>query len=124
MISEFKYTSISDVSNEECQKYKLITKLKDTQSKHIVCFENHQDIEMLSHKVGYEYLRLGSHRKYSRIASEIERINNMSISGSKRPARFVITTDGRIWADNTHWTIAYLLNNPSAKIIDIPSYIE
>lgn len=47
----------------------------------------------------------------------------MKNTSYKRPARFVISKYGRVWADNTHWTISYVLNNFSALIKDIPAYM-
>ena len=48
----------------------------------------------------------------------------MSNSSCLRAVRFVITKDKRIWADNTHWTLAYIYKyGLGAKISDIPLYI-
>lgn len=123
MVNKFHYIDIAYLSEEVIEKYKLNLKIADTEAKHIVCPWLHEDMVELSSKVGYDYLILGSHRCNSRTESEKERIHNMKNTSYKRPARFVISRDGRVWADNTHWTVSYVLNDPSALIKDIPSYI-
>lgn len=41
-----------------------------------------------------------------------------------RAVRFVITKDGRIWSDNTHWTLAHLIKNGMDVMVgDIPIYV-
>lgn len=48
----------------------------------------------------------------------------MSKSAFLRAVRFVITRDGRIWSDNTHWTLAYFLKyGMEITIMYIPMYI-
>lgn len=48
----------------------------------------------------------------------------MSKSICPRAVRFVISKDGRIWSDNTHWTLAYLYKyGLNTKVNDIPLYI-
>ena len=48
----------------------------------------------------------------------------MSQSLCNRAVRFVISKDGRIWSDNTHWTLAYLLQKGANSLVsDIPAYI-
>ena len=123
MINRFEYIDIKYPSTDEIRKYRMNLKLTDTEAKHIVFPNLHNEMIELSNKVGYEYSVLGSHRNNSRTASEIERINNMKNTEYKRPARFVISKDGRVWADNTHWTISYALIDKNSRIIDIPSYV-
>ena len=48
----------------------------------------------------------------------------MSESLCERAVRFVICSDGRIWSDNTHWTLAYLIKYGfQTTLLDIPAYI-
>lgn len=123
MNNQFVYIDIKEPDEMEIKKYHLDFKLKEIESKHIVYPNLHKDMVELSHNVQYEYLIIGSHRKNSKILSETERINNMKIASCKRPARFVISRDDRVWADNTHWTLSFVLNNQSACIKDVPAYI-
>lgn len=60
-----------------------------------------------SNLVGYPNTILGIHRNAS-IQNEYFRIQNMSHSICCRAVRFVISKDGRLWSDNTHWTLAYI----------------
>lgn len=123
MINHFTYIDIKEPSEKEIKNYRLDLKLVETESKHIVYPNLHKDIVDLSYKVQYKYFIIGSHHKNFKIVSEIERINNMKNALCKRPARFVISRDGRVWADNTHWTLSFILNNQSACIKDVPSYV-
>jgi len=105
----------SDIFN-----YKLI----NTHSKHIANIdEATQKWHDLSKQVGYDMDVIGSHRQTT-LEDERRRIQNMKNSSCLRAARFVVSLDGRIWADNTHWTIAYILKYGNMTTIkDIPSYI-
>ena len=48
----------------------------------------------------------------------------MSKSICQRAVRFVISRDSRIWSDNTHWTLAYLIKQGmDVTIMNIPMYI-
>ena len=48
----------------------------------------------------------------------------MSHSICCRAVRFVISKDGRLWSDNTHWTLAYILEKGTEILVtDIPMYI-
>lgn len=123
MNNQFAYIDIKEPSDKEIKMYHLDMKLAETESKHIVYPYLHGDMVELSNKVQYDYLVIGSHRRNSKVPSETERINNMKNASCKRPARFVISRDDRVWADNTHWTLSFILNNQSACIKDVPSYI-
>lgn len=123
MNNNFVYINIKQPNIDEIKEYKMNLKLTETEAKHIVYSDLHNEMIELSHKVGYEYSVLGSHRNNSCVASEIERINNMKNTECKRPARFVISKDGRVWADNTHWTISYAIKDKNSCIMNIPSYI-
>lgn len=48
----------------------------------------------------------------------------MSQTTCLRAVRVVITQDGKIWSDNTHWTISYLIRyGKNTKLQDIPFYV-
>lgn len=99
-------------------------KLINTHSKHIAHISDiTYKVHELSQKVGYSIDIIGSHRN-TVLEVERQRIQNMKNSTCLRAARFVISSDGRIWADNTHWTIAYILKmGYEVTLKDIPSYI-
>lgn len=104
----------------EIFNYKLI----NTHSKHIAYInEMTHELHKLSLKVDYNIDVIGSHRNTT-LEDERQRIQNMKNSSCLRAARFVICSDSRIWADNTHWTIAYILKfGNSVTLKDIPSYV-
>lgn len=81
----------SDIFN-----YKLI----NTHSKHIANIdEATQKWHDLSKQVGYDMDVIGSHRQTT-LEDERRRIQNMKNSSCLRAARFVVSLDGRIWADD------------------------
>lgn len=48
----------------------------------------------------------------------------MSHSQCQRAVRFVISRDNRLWSDNTHWTLAYLLEKGTEALVsDISMYL-
>lgn len=98
--------------------------LVNIESKHVAHRNENTDIYFeLSKKVGYKNTILGIHRTTS-IENEYFRIQNMSKASCLRAVRFVITNDGRIWSDNTHWTLSYIYRyGKSTLISDIPFYI-
>ena len=102
----------------------LFKKIKDAESKHVASFkEDTKRFFEYSDLVGYPNTVLGVHRNAS-IENEYYRIQNMSHSQCCRAVRFVISKDGRLWSDNTHWTLAYIFEKgPEAMVSDIPAYI-
>ncbi|WP_455617949.1 hypothetical protein [Eisenbergiella sp.] len=98
--------------------------IEDVESKHVAGYSNRTKVFFeYSEKVGYSNTILGAHRSAT-IENEYFRIQNMGKSKCNRAVRFVICKNGVIWSDNTHWTLAYLLQNGSnTSIYDIPSYI-
>ena len=122
-ISKFTYISLDDDSALSIQNY-LSTKLMEVESKHVAFFNDKTKIFFeLSKKANYNNTILGIHRNAT-IQNEYFRIKNMSESACFRAVRFVITRDERIWSDNTHWTLAYLLKyGMDITIISIPMYI-
>ena len=108
-IRELKYVNFEiknppiTISNYLCKR------IEDVESKHVADFRNRTKIFFeKSDLVGYPNTILGIHRNAS-IKNEYYRIQNMSHALCNRAVRFVISRDGRIWSDNTHWTLAYLL---------------
>lgn len=123
-IREFKYVNFEienppiTISNYLCKR------IVDVESKHVADFRNSTKIFFeKSEAVGYPNTILGFHRNAS-IKNEYYRIQNMSHSMCNRAVRFVISRDGRIWSDNTHWTLAYLLEKGlEILVLNIPMYI-
>lgn len=123
-ISKFTYIEFDDSNPASSIHNYLSTKLIEVESKHVAFFDDKTKIFFeLSQKVNYNNTILGIHLNAT-IQNEYFRINNMSRSACPRAVRFVITKDGRIWSDNTHWTLAYLLKHGmNITIMDIPMYI-
>lgn len=123
-ISKFTYIVLDDNYPTSSMQNYLSTKLMEVESKHVAFFNDQSKIFFeLSEKVNYSNTILGFHRHAS-IQNEYFRINNMSKSACPRAVRFVITKDERIWSDNTHWTLAYVLKyGMDVTIMDIPMYI-
>lgn len=123
-ISKFIYVEFDDSNPASSIQNFLSTKLMEVESKHVAFLDDKTKIFFeLSEKVNYNNTILGIHRNAT-IQNEYFRINNMSKSACPRAVRLVITRDGRIWSDNTHWTLAYLLKYEMNIVIkDIPMYI-
>jgi len=102
----------------------LCKKLEDTESKHVADYRKRTEIFFEhSNLVGYPNTILGIHRNAC-IENEYYRIQNMSHSLCHRGVRFVISRDNRLWSDNTHWTLAYILEKGTEALVsDIPMYI-
>lgn len=103
----------------------LNIKLLDLECKHIPKLTD-KNIKLFldSKKVDYQYLVFGSHREHTRLSDELNRIKNMSRSTCQRAVRIVLTNNNKIWSDNTHWTIAYILKfGKEATLNCIPFYI-
>lgn len=102
----------------------LCEKLENAESKHVADFRDRTKIFFeYSNLVGYPNTILGIHRNAS-IQNEYFRILNMSHSICHRAVRLVISKDGRLWSDNTHWTLAYILEKGTEILVtDIPMYI-
>lgn len=120
---QFLYKEINDINDNEKVHYLIDTKLLDVQSKHFALPNNNSHLNELSIKVNYDYPIFGSNHN-AVISEEKNRIVNMSKSSCERPVRFVIDNLGRVWADNTHWCIAYIIKyGNDITIGDIPMYI-
>lgn len=119
----FTYVEIINPNTEEFDYYFLNKKLIELESKHFVSIKENPKLYELANKVNYDYAIFGSHRR-ARISDEKNRILNMKKTDCNRAVRFVIDKYGRVWSDNTHWTISYILKlGNDAKIIDVPAYI-
>ena len=103
----------------------LPLKLLELECKHIPYLDDQTTrLHQNSLNVGYDNDILGSHRIYTNIFDDIDRIYNMSQTTCLRAVRIVITQDGKIWSDNTHWTISYLIRyGKNTKLQDIPFYV-
>lgn len=103
----------------------LNMKLIDLECKHIPLLNDENNkIYTNSEKIGYKYALFGSHRVDYKLSNELNRIENMSNSNCLRAVRVVLTNDGKIWSDNTHWTIAYIYKfGKESTLRDIPIYI-
>ena len=123
---EFEYFDLT-TDLEKLKDYEdiLNTLVRETECKHYTTLnEETKKYAESAAKVGYEWARFGSHREDTTLEDEKNRIFSMEISNVDRPVRFVITSDNKIWTDNTHWVIAYLLRkSKNAKIKDIPFYL-
>lgn len=114
-------------ANENSKELKTLLSipLKKLESKHIPYINT--KTEMLHQnalQIGYVYDVFGSHRQYTNFLDEIDRIKNMSLTPCLRAVRIVLTSDGKIWSDNTHWTVAYMLRyGPNALLREIPFYV-
>jgi len=103
-------------------------KLVDLESKH-VAFDNtarNKNLIELGKKAGYDYVLLGTHRGFNpqRIQFEINRINEMAVSGHSRPVRIVICSNGKVFIDNTHWALAYIKRyGIDTQLNQLPFYI-
>lgn len=120
-----KLTIVSANENSEELKNLLPIQLKKLESKHIA-YVNCQTEQLHQNalQIGYMYDVFGSHRQYTNLSDEIARIRNMSSTPCLRAVRVVLTSDGKIWADNTHWTIAYILRfGLETQLNDIPFYV-
>lgn len=110
-------------SNKDIQEMKI----SELECKHIL-FKNEDNkiFADLADKVGYKWVLFGSHRglKEGRAEFEIARINDMAKSASSRAVRIVKTSNGKYFADNTHWILAYLKRfGGNLKLKDIPFYL-
>lgn len=123
-ISEFTYIKFDNKKYPESIRDYITTKLVDVESKHVAFYNDKTRVFFtLSEKVKYGNTILGIHRNAT-IQSEYFRIVNMSKSICERAVRFVISKDSRIWSDNTHWTLAYLIKyGMDINIMSIPMYI-
>lgn len=123
-IHRFQYVDYANKNIPSPIANYLLKKIGDVESKHVADFrDTTEKFFKYSEIVGYPNTILGIHRNVS-ITNEFFRIQNMCHSICNRAVRFVITKDERIWSDNTHWSLAYILKNGITTLIsDIPMYI-
>ena len=118
--------TIIDGSNALTEvKALLPLKLISLESKHIAYIDNETtQLHENAISIGYKNHILGSHRSYTNISDELSRIYNMAQTSCLRAVRIVITQDGRLWSDNTHWTLSYLFRyGKDTKLQEIPFYV-
>lgn len=121
-----KELTIIDTDNDSQEVQMLLPmKLKNLECKHIPYIDNStQNLHQNSLDIGYDNDIFGSHRKYTDIFDELERIHNMAQTPCLRAVRIVISQDGRVWSDNTHWTISYLIRyGIDTRLREIPFYV-
>ena len=123
MINKF---TIIDGDNDSPELQDLLPlKVVQLECKHIAYVDNKtKELHKNALNVGYDNDIFGSHRTYTDIFDEVGRIQNMSQTPCLRAVRIVITNDGKVWSDNTHWTISYLFRyGNDTKLNDIPFYV-
>ncbi len=123
-IHKFQYVDYTNNSIPSPIANYLLKRIGDVESKHVADFrDTTEKFFKYSEIAGYSNTILGIHRGAS-IKNEFFRIQNMCHSKCNRAVRFVITKDERIWSDNTHWSLAYMLQYGVTTLIsDIPMYI-
>lgn len=115
------------ISNNLLEYSRIINyKIGSSECKHIA-INTPRDIaitfELLSAKVNYDYCYMSQGNDYS-VENNKQYVYKMSLSESIRPAKYVITKDGRVWADNTHTSLSALLKfGEDARILDSDFYI-
>ena len=118
-------TIINEASNSPLIQKLLPIKLINLECKHIENVNNNTvELHQNAIDVGYDNDIIGSHRSYTNIFDELARISNMSKTSCLRAVRIVVTKDGRIWSDNTHWTISYIIRyGKDTQLQKIPFYV-
>lgn len=123
---EYIFFNIEDCMNQYLCLFDL--KLLDLECKHVAydCDEYKWYSEQ-SKKIGYIYYLFGKNnceQENLRIKKQIDRINLYKDIELDRPIKIVISKDGKIWADNTHWTISYILKYGRNVVLkQVPFYI-
>ena len=101
-------------------------KIIDTQSKHISPNTPKgisKVFEDLSKKVNYKFCYMSVGYNFS-IEYDRDYVKHIANQHVIRPVKFVVTKDGRIWADNTHTSLALIIKlGTKIKICDCPYYI-
>lgn len=118
--------TIIDGNNDSPEVQELLPlKLVKLECKHIPYVDNKtKELHQNAINIGYDNDIFGSHRIYTNIFDELGRIHNMAQTSCLRAVRIVITQDGRIWSDNTHWTISYLFRyGKDTELREIPFYV-
>lgn len=123
-IKTFRYINFENENSPLTIADYLCKKLEDVESKHVADYRDSTTVFFeKSNLVGYPNTILGAHRN-AIIRNEYFRIQNMSHSLCNRAVRLVISKDNRLWSDNTHWTLAYIVGMGSDILVaDIPMYI-
>ena len=103
-----KYYIINGVPKE--YNYVTETLISHTESKHIALATPQQiasEFEKRSAAVNYKYCYMSNQGDFNAFAVA-KYIYAMHTSDFNRPAKYVLTSDGKIWADNTHTSILHL----------------
>lgn len=123
-INRFDYMTLLACEDKDYE-FLFNKRIVSLECKHIteIC-EKTNEIYERAVKSGHEWCVLGSHRNGT-VDSEKKVITDMMENlNFNRPIRLVITSDGAVWADNTHTVIAYVLRYGEDLFVkEIPFYI-
>jgi hypothetical protein len=118
---EFNYRTESWVKRE--YEEILNRELTSLECKHVVSLKN-KNIYDASVNAGYEWVVFGSHRKGSLETEEKIILDMTKDAKFNRPIRIVYSKDERLWADNTHTTMAYINRyGENVCLKDVPFYL-
>lgn len=124
MKTKMNYDFIDYIPNEYNDIINI--KIKDTECKHIsinASSKQKNDFEALSNMVGYNYCYMSQGDNFN-VENDKRYVLEMAKLPRLRPAKFVITKDNRVWADNTHTSIAIILQKGfEARIRDANYYL-
>jgi len=120
---------LHDFTNKYCNITEM--QLLDLESKHVALADSKRKTELikLGEQVGYNYVLWGTHRgKWinddTRLRYELDRVESMVNYPSIRPIRIVICSNGKVFADNSHWALASAKKfGCDVKLKQIPFYI-
>lgn len=108
----FEYIELDDIKNIES---KLNFDILSLECKHVLLdkmTEKQERIKRASENIGYYGVVWGLASGGTTTEYEVDYLRKMQKNRSyNRAIRIVRTSDGTVWADNTHTTIAYYLRN-------------
>ncbi len=121
-VRNFDYKNID--SNDERYGVFFDTNLKNCQCKYISKLsKSTQILYQLAKLVGFENIFLGYNKKPN-LNEELDKIKSISNLDNQKPIRIILAKDGRLWADNTFWSLAYLNKKGiDIKLKDVPFYL-
>lgn len=103
------------VIREFPEEYHFVANMRvcDTQSKHIALntpLMHATEFEKRSKAIGYPFCYMSNGNTFDAylVASYI---SNMHHNGFSRPAKYVLASDNRVWADNTHTSLLHVYQN-------------
>lgn len=126
---KFRVIEIEKNGNHDIYDFVLNKKLVSLNCKHIMTVNSlTQEVYNLADKAfeavgAFNRMPWGA-RRNGTLQSEMEIIKGMVNSEFMRPMRVVIDKQDRIWADNTHTAVSWVLRKGvDCKLIDVPFYI-